>query len=258
MRHYSRIGHSAFLVGTIAALSACGGPSHHAAPRARNAPPALAALPAATTYKALKGVPADPSPGKLGDGTVVHPATALQVYARPGGTPVATLPSTELSGPTWVPVVGRVPGWYQVLLPSRPNHTAGWIASTGLRTARSPYAVRVNTTAHRLTLLKSGARSGTWTVAVGAAKTPTPVGRTFILASLKPSNPDPSPLVLPLGAHSDTLDSFGGGPGTVAFHGWPDKSVFGKAVTHGCVRVPPAALRALSQVPLGTEVLITK
>jgi hypothetical protein len=32
--------------------------------------------------------------------------------------------------------------------------------------------------------------------------------------------------------------------------------VFGRAVTHGCVRVPDAALRALSQVPLGTLVLI--
>ncbi|WP_261986737.1 L,D-transpeptidase [Actinomadura sp. HBU206391] len=44
-----------------------------------------------------------------------------------------------------------------------------------------------------------------------------------------------SPLILPVGAHSETLDTFGGGSGTVAFHGRPTTSVFGKAVTHGCI-----------------------
>jgi len=34
--------------------------------------------------------------------------------------------------------------------------------------------------------------------------------------------------------------------------------VFGHAVSHGCVRVPPAALRALSRIPLGSAVIITR
>jgi len=57
--------------------------------------------------------------------------------------------------------------------------------------------------------------------------------------------------------HSNTLTTFGGGPGTVGLHGWPDPAVFGHAVSHGCVRVPTAALRTLSQVPLGSPVMIT-
>jgi lipoprotein-anchoring transpeptidase ErfK/SrfK len=76
------------------------------------------------------------------------------------------------------------------------------------------------------------------------------------MASLQPAHPTYTPLILPLGAHSASLDTFGGGPGTVALHGWPDPSVFGHAVTHGCVRVPSAALRVLSQIPLGSLVLI--
>jgi lipoprotein-anchoring transpeptidase ErfK/SrfK len=74
---------------------------------------------------------------------------------------------------------------------------------------------------------------------------------------MAPAKPTFSPLILPVGAHSDTLDSYGGGPGTVAFHGWPSKSVFGQAVTHGCVRVPADALKRLSKIPLGTPVFIT-
>jgi hypothetical protein len=99
------------------------------------------------------------------------------------------------------------PGWQRVLLPSRPNHTAGWIATGNgkLQTAHSPNVVKVDTSTRRLTLLKSGQKLGTWTVAVGAAKTPRPTGRTFVLASLAPSKATYSPLILPVGAHSETL-----------------------------------------------------
>jgi lipoprotein-anchoring transpeptidase ErfK/SrfK len=98
---------------------------------------------------------------------------------------------------------------------------------------------------------------GTWTVAVGSRATPTPTGRTFLLALLAPRHPTYSPLILPLGSHSNTLTTFGGGPGTVGLHGWPNPSVFGHAISHGCVRVPASGLRALSRVPLGSLVLVT-
>jgi lipoprotein-anchoring transpeptidase ErfK/SrfK len=53
------------------------------------------------------------------------------------------------------------------------------------------------------------------------------------------------------------LDSFGGGPGTVAIHTWPTADTFGTPSSHGCIRVPGPALRALRNVPLGTLVIIT-
>jgi len=118
--------------------------------------------------------------------------------------------------------------------------------------------VRINPATFRLTIVDAGKSLGSWTIADGATGTPTPTGRTFLLASLAPSRPTYSPLILPLGTHSNTLDTYGGGPGTVALHGWPDPAVFGHAVSHGCVRVPPAALRALSRIPLGSAVIITR
>jgi lipoprotein-anchoring transpeptidase ErfK/SrfK len=209
-----------------------------------------------TTFTTIRALPDDPAPGKLPDGTVVSPGVATPIYDAPEGRPVAILPASQLSSPTWVPVVETVPGWQRVLLPSRPNHSSGWIRSDGLETARTAYAIKVRLSSRKLTLYKSGKALATWTVAVGAAGTPTPTGRTFLLASLAPTKP-PSGVVLPVGAHSATLDTFGGGPGTVAFHGWPDAKVFGRAASHGCVRIPPAALKALSAVPLGSPVLIT-
>jgi lipoprotein-anchoring transpeptidase ErfK/SrfK len=249
---------TAVAAATATLVTGCGGGSEARSPQGRPASAAAATLPQATTYASLRAIPRDPAPFANSDGTVVHPTATTPVSAHPGGPPVATLPVTQLGGPTWVPVVETRPGWQRVLLPSRPNGATGWIpAGGGLRQARSSHVVRVDLSARRLTILDSGRKAGTWSVAVGAARTPTPTGRTFMLASLAPAKATYSPLILPVGAHSATLDTFGGGPGTVAFHGWPTTSVFGRAITHGCVRVPADALKRLSRVPLGTPVLIT-
>ncbi|MBA9002938.1 L,D-transpeptidase [Thermomonospora cellulosilytica] len=237
-------------------VAGCGGGG---GPAARpSAGPDLTRLPQATTFTTLRGLPQDPAPQAETDGTVVHPATPVEVAARPGGPAVAALPDRQLDGPTWVPVVAARAGWLQVLLPSRPNGVTGWVRDDGrLTVARTSHLVRVDLARRRLTLWESGRRTGAWTVAVGAARTPTPKGRTFLLALLKPARPTFSPLIVPVGTHSETLETFGGGPGTVAFHGWRDASVFGKAVTHGCIRVPGDALTRLSRIPLGTLVLVT-
>jgi lipoprotein-anchoring transpeptidase ErfK/SrfK len=219
----------------------------------------MARLPAATTYGTTSAAPSDPAPFAPETGIVLHPEATRVVYTRPGGPPVAALPATEIGSPTWVPVVQSQPGWDRVLLPARPNRSTGWIylGGGGLQTAYSPYQVRINLAARRLTVLDAGHSLGSWTVADGEAGTPTPAGRTFLLASLAPAHPTYSPLILPLGAHSNTLSTYGGGPGTVGLHGWPDSAVFGHSASHGCVRVPPAALRALSRIPLGSPVMIT-
>jgi len=240
-------------------------PPHAATPPPPPVPPMrvssaqMARLPAATTYGTTPAAPSDPAPFAPETGIVLHPVATRVVYTRPGGPPAAVLPATQIGSPTWVPVVQSQPGWDRVLLPARPNRSTGWIylGGGGLQTAYSPYRVQIRLAARRLTLLDAGHSLGSWSVAEGAAGTPTPAGRTFLLASLAPPHPTYSPLILPLGAHSATLTSYGGGPGTVALHGWPDPGVFGHAISHGCVRVPAAALRALSRVPLGSPVMIT-
>jgi len=237
-------------------MAGCGGGDGPT--ESRSTGPDLTRLPQATTFTTLRGLPQDPAPQAETDGTVVHPTSTVEVAARPGGPAVAALPEQQLDSPTWVPVVGARDGWLQVLLPSRPNGVTGWIRDDGrITVARTSHLVKVDLAQRRLTLWESGRKTGTWTVAVGAAETPTPKGRTFLLALLKPAKPTFSPLIVPVGAHSETLETFGGGPGTVAFHGWRDASVFGKAVTHGCIRVPDEALTRLSRIPLGTLVLVT-
>jgi hypothetical protein len=151
----------------------------------------IARLPAATTFGTTPAAPPDPAPFAPETGTVLHPEATRVVYARPGGPPVAALPAVQLGSPTWVPVVQSQPEWDRVLLPARPNRSTGWIylGGGGLETAYSSYRVQINLATHRLTIVDDGRRLGPWTVADGAASTPTPAGRTFLLASLAPPQP---------------------------------------------------------------------
>jgi lipoprotein-anchoring transpeptidase ErfK/SrfK len=246
-------------------LSGCGGPQAGTAAQQYVVPPAsvsaaqAAKLPQATTYTAIKAAPVDTARFATTSGLVVHPLAAQVVYAGPGKAPIAVLPATELGAPTWVPVVQTGPGWDQVLLSSRPDHTTGWIytANAKLDTRHTSYLLRVNLGAHQLSVYDNGKLLGQWTVAIGAPGTPTPTGRTFLLALLAPADPTYSPLIVPLGTHSNALSTYGGGPGTVGIHGWPDASIFGHSVSNGCVRVPAAALRLVSTIPLGSLVVIS-
>ncbi len=217
----------------------------------------LKALRLSSTKTVIKAAPKDPRPNRVPKGTVVHPKRMQALYDEPDGTPFAKIGPKQF-GDTWLPVITRNQDWVQVLLPSKPNGSTGWLRSQDLTEAHSRFLVKVHLGRHELELLEHGRTVGTWTVAIGAPATPTPVGRTFVLGQIVDEKQPFSPVILPLGSHSDTLDSYGGGPGTVALHGWTDASVFGRSISHGCVRVPDDALARLRTIPTGTPVMVDK
>jgi lipoprotein-anchoring transpeptidase ErfK/SrfK len=215
----------------------------------------LRKLPEATTRARLNAAPRDRDTDSPAGGEVVRPVRMLPLYAAPGRRPFAKIGPTQI-GPTWLPVVARRGAWSKVLLPSRPNGSSGWLRTSNLDRANTRYLIRVHLGSRELELTLDDQVVDSWSVAVGAPETPTPTGRTFLHGSITDPNQSYSPVILPLGAHSATLDTYGGGPGTVALHTWPDPGVFGHAVSHGCIRVPADALDRLMEVPLGTLVLV--
>ena len=230
-------------------------PAEQSAPAA--APVDLSKLPASSTKTTIKAAPLDPRPTKVPKGTVVHPNRMVALYDEPDGTAFAKIGRKQF-GDTWLPVVTRNRDWVQVLLPSKPNGSTGWIRSSEVAEAHSRFLVKVRLGSRTLEFYESNELVGSWSVAIGAKKTPTPVGRTFVLGQIEDDKQPFSPVILPLGSHSATLDSYGGGPGTVALHGWTNPDVFGQAISHGCVRVPDDALDLLRTVPTGTPVMVDK
>lgn len=224
--------------------------------------PNLAGLPEANTFGTVANAPQDVTAEAVPDGQLVHPTTPVPVFDQPGGDAIAVLPTTQLGSDTWVPVIAEEPGWVQVLLPSRPNGSTGWLSTQdNTLTIRSTTdRIVIDRAAFRLTLYRDHQQIGTWSVGVGTAAAPTPTGRTFVLASLTDAKQKFSPVIFPLGIHSATYTTYGGGPGTTGIHGWPTTDVFGRPSSDGCIRVPADALATFTSpidpVPIGTPVLI--
>ncbi|GIG57106.1 hypothetical protein Lfu02_14780 [Longispora fulva] len=216
----------------------------------------LAALVEITTWTTVPGAPPDTDSQAVTGGGVVHNREPIPVYAAPGGPPIGRLPDKQAANDTWLPIVTEQLGWIRVLLPSRPNGSTGWVTASDVQVARTPYLVRVHLDALTVEVIRDGQPFGTWPISPGKDSTPTPRGRTFVLAAITDPKQSYSPVILPLGAHSDVLTEFAGGVATVALHTWPTESVMGTRASHGCVRIPDAAMKALLSAPLGTLVII--
>ena len=241
-------------------------PSSTAVPRTGLAEPVPAAAPAppglpVIDYRsAPRGLPADPAPrstATVADG--LHPTLPLIVYDAPGGKPLAFLPPSISGESVTVPIVSKRPGWVAVLLPSV-NRRTGWLTTRGwsARSLRDHLVVRRRT--HELIWLRDGIRRASWTVAVGAPATPTPLGRTFVLGRTATSGSAYAGLdALALGSVPESRRTLPWGlrGGHTGIHSWYRSNAFGRSISNGCIRVPPAGLRVLLRnIAAGTTVTV--
>lgn len=138
--------------------------------------------------------------------------------------------------------------WVQVQLPGRPNGRRAWVPRDAVQIAKTPYRVRIRVKSRKLEVLKRGRVVTSVPAAVGTGGTPTPLGH-WAIRDVYPAPGDLlGPAIMVLTANSTVLQTFGGrGHGEVAIHGWPDSTVLGRAVSHGCVRVSRQAVAGLAK-----------
>jgi len=156
--------------------------------------------------------------------------------------------------------------WLQLRLPWRPNDASGWVNATNVVVEQTPWRIEISTARRTLTLLRAGAPVRTVSVVVGKPSTPTPVGLFAIVWAI-PWYPNDflGSWVLELTAHSDILQQFDGGDGTVGIHGRGGASLLdplGSALSHGCIRLANKAIdwlvgRVGEDELLGTPVQIS-
>lgn len=187
----------------------------------------------------------------------------IRVHARPrGGSRSRSLRARVLEGRT-LPLVMLVErrrrGWLEVQLPTRPNHSTGWVRSHAVRLRQNEWRLRVDLSDHTVTTWRGARRISVHRVAVGRSVTPTPRGRYYLTDLIEPPDPDGlyGPYAFGLSAHSDVLTSFGSGDGQIGIHGTDDASVLGTDVSHGCIRVGNSVIESFARhLPLGTPVTI--
>ena len=136
-------------------------------------------------------------------------------------------------------VTATVPGWYDVLLPIRPNGASGWVAASDVRVETVPDFLVASLSSFRLDHYMGGKLMESFPIAVGAAATPTPTGLFYLDAIQQDPGPPYDPVIFALSAYSPTLTDWPLG-GIVGIHGWSDPSVEGQAVSNGCLRMHPA------------------
>jgi lipoprotein-anchoring transpeptidase ErfK/SrfK len=267
MRVVSIIATSILIVG-LAACGQGGGPSD------LNLPSTPTTTPVPTARTAVNGgaVASTSSPSAIALPAVSLVARArvarLAVYDSPG----AAQPVRELTNP-WLAVT-NVPsvhvaqvflidaqqrGWVEVLLPIRPNGSAGWVRASDVTVDEVPFAIRVDLRARTMTVFSHGNPLWEGAVAVGAPATPTPTGRYYIRMLLTGSNPKTvfGRYAFGLSSSSNAITGFAGGDAEIGIHGNDDPSSLGLAATLGSIRMPNAEIAKLAALlPLGTPVNI--
>ncbi|MBV9041188.1 MAG: L,D-transpeptidase, partial [Acidimicrobiia bacterium] len=161
--------------------------------------------------------------------------------------PDAPAPKTHLSNPDpmGVPRVflvdeGQASSWLRVDLPIRPNGSTGFIRSSDVNLAEDTWRIRVELTAHRITVWNGNDVAHTEAVGVGTAASPTPPGEYYVTEALTVPSWQRSaygPYAFGISAHSDVYTTFGGGDGSIGIHGTGDPSSLGKDASHGCIRL---------------------
>jgi lipoprotein-anchoring transpeptidase ErfK/SrfK len=148
--------------------------------------------------------------------------------------------------------------WYDASLPARPNGVTGFVSARDVNVYVVHSRIVVDLSERKLVFFKWGKKALEETVAVGARDTPTPTGRYYVNQRLIASDPSGpwGPGAIGISAFSDVLQEWSQG-GPIAIHGTDNPASIGRAVSHGCVRLPNAALRRLfAATPAGTPVII--
>jgi lipoprotein-anchoring transpeptidase ErfK/SrfK len=148
--------------------------------------------------------------------------------------------------------------WYRVRLPILPNNSTGWVQSTALGPLYTVHTHLYVDRAHfTITLKKDGKTIFKSIVGVGRSIWPTPRGDFYIRDKLT-SFHDPfyGPIAFGTSARSDTLTDWPGG-GFVGVHGTNEPQILPGRVSHGCIRMPNAAILKLARLlPVGTPLTV--
>jgi hypothetical protein len=165
------------------------------------------------------------------------PAT-IQIYSAPDASKMATsLPGhNSIDQPSAFLVLDQLPGWFHVLLPVKPNGSAGWLRASDVQVASTNHYLRVTVSQFRIDHYVDGKWQAGFRVAVGKPSTPTPMGLFYILASQAVPTAPYTPGIFALsGFATQAIPGFLGA--TLGVHGWTDPSVIGTRASNGCVRL---------------------
>ena len=148
--------------------------------------------------------------------------------------------------------------WVRIRLPMLPNGRTGWVP----RQTIGPYNeiwthLVIDRKLFTATLYRKGRAIFTTRIGVGEPYWPTPAGEFYVRERITGfSDPIYGPIAFGTNARSNVLTDWPGG-GFIGIHGTNQPEILPGRVSHGCIRMPNAAIQRLARLmPLGTPVTI--
>jgi hypothetical protein len=184
-------------------------------------------------------------------------AHAIVLRSRPGGKALATLGArTEFGSPETLGVAAARGAWVGVISTSLPNGVLGWVPRKELALRPVAWSIEVSLRARLLVLRHNGDVVRRVSIGIGAAGSPTPVGRYVVTDHIDPAAQKETYgcCILALSGHQPHPPS-----------GWDSKrdwrlAIHGGttgAVSAGCLHADETTLRLLMRrTPLGTPVTV--
>lgn len=222
---------------------------------------ALAALTSAATFPASTAQAQTVADIPTSVDVAIANERLVEIFA----TPEATKPSVKLdayenfSRRLVFRVISETGDRLKVWLPIRPNGVTGYINASDAKVKTYDYAILVDLSDRKLTLYKAGAPVFADKVAIGAPKTPTPLGQYYLTELAKVSNKgsEYGTYAFGLSAFSETITRFKSRSGQIGLHGTNKPKDLGKNISHGCIRLNNASIAKLAKtVPQGTPIII--
>ena len=181
-----------------------------------------------------------------------------QLRTAPAGRVVAPVGRfTEYGDRRVYRVVAWNGDWLGVLAPERPNGRTGWIKAEHAVLGAVRWSIRVDRSARRLTLRRSGRVVRRMLVTVGARSSPTPLGRFAVTDKLWMEPGSVYGCCALALSGNQTRGRLAGV--RLAIHGTRQPERLGRAASNGCARATARDLRRLMRiVPRGTPVEVVR
>ncbi len=198
--------------------------------------------------------PKPPTPSLSWNARVLAPVVAKAQPNHRAKAVMTVQPVAPLGGgPTILLVLSHrvIDGqeWTKLLLPIRPNGTTGWVPSDYLRFRANRVRIMVDISERRTYVYRDNRLVLREKDAVGAVKTPTPVGHFAIAEKvLGPPKGFLGPVIMPTTGYSNVLNEYAGGNGRFALHGTSVPDSIGKRASNGCIRHYNDAIHRISRL----------
>jgi hypothetical protein len=179
------------------------------------------------------------------------------VHAAPGSSRILTRigARTSFGSPTRLAVLGSTGDWLVVIPEALGNRVRGFVHRSKVRLVHVPFSLEVDRSARKLTVWRMGVALRRFSVGVGRAISPTPLGRFSITDELENFMPSIyGCCILVLSGRQTHMPPGWYGGDRLAIH---VGSGVGGAVSAGCLRAGESDVRFLmATLWLGTQVVV--